>query len=219
MAETITLEAKDRAALGSANSRRLRRKGLVPAVLYGKKVANVNIALDAGAFNAALRHHSRILDLKLPDGKIEKAMIKEVQFDTFGDAVLHVDLGRIALDEKVEIRVPLKYTGDPKGVAAGGHLEIVLHEATIECLAGNIPDDLRIDISHLELDGILRAKDVKALPEGVRLLEGAETVLCHVKPPQIEPEVVPGAAPEAAATEPEVIGKKKVEEEGEGEEK
>jgi large subunit ribosomal protein L25 len=218
MAETITLEAKERNALGSANSRRMRRDGLIPAVLYGKKVANVHLALDARAFDAAMRHHSRIFDVKLPNGTVEKAIIKEVQFDTFGDKVLHVDLGRIALDEKIEIKVALKFVGEPKGAAAGGHLEVVMHEATIECLAGAIPELIKIDVSQLELDQILRAKDVKDLPAGVKLVEDEDTVICHIKPAHVEPAVVPGAAPEAGAAEPEVIAKGKKEEEEEGEE-
>jgi large subunit ribosomal protein L25 len=216
--QTVTLEAKDRASLGTSNSRRLRRDGLIPAVLYGKKQPNVHITLDAEAFDAAVRHHSRVLDLKLPGGTMEKAIIKEVQWDTFGDEVLHVDLGRIALDDKIHIRVPLRFTGDPKGVAAGGHLEVQIHEPMIECLAGAIPEDIRIDVSHLELDQIMRVRDVKGLPAGVKLLQLEDAVVCHVKPPHIEvlPEV---AAPEAAAAaaEPEVIAKGKKEEEGEGE--
>src|SRR5688572_16653528 len=99
MAETLTLEAKDRATLGTSNSRRLRRQGLIPAVLYGKKQDNLNLVVSASAFDAILRHHGRILDVKLPDGKMQKAILKEVQWDTFGDAVLHVDLGRVALDD------------------------------------------------------------------------------------------------------------------------
>lgn len=218
MAQTITLEAKDRTALGTSNSRRMRRDGLIPAVLYGKKVANVHIALDAAAVDSALRHHTRIVDVKLPNGATEKAIIKDVQWDTFGDEVLHLDLGRVSLDERIELKVALKFVGDPKGVAAGGHLEVVLHEALVECLALEIPEDIRVDVSHLELDQILRVKDMK-VPAGVKMLEDQDAVVCHVKPPHIVPEAVPGAAPEAAAaTEPEVISKGKKEEE-EGEEK
>jgi large subunit ribosomal protein L25 len=217
MAQTITLEAKDRSSLGTANSRRLRRDGLIPAVLYGKKVANVHLALDAVAFDAAVRHHTRILDVKLPTGSVEKAIIKEVQWDTFGDEVLHVDLGRIALDEKIEIKVPLRFFGDAKGVAAGGHLEVQLHEGMVECLAGNIPDEIRVDIAHMELDQIMRVKDMPALPAGVRMLEGTEAVVCHVKPPHIEAEPLAPVAAEPGAAEPEVIAKGKKEEEGEGE--
>jgi large subunit ribosomal protein L25 len=218
MAQTITLEAKERSGLGTSNSRRLRRDGLIPAVLYGKKVANRNLVLDATAIDAAVRHHSRIIDVKLPNGSVEKAIIKEVQWDTFGDEILHVDLGRIALDDKIHVKVAFKFVGDPKGVAAGGHLEVGLHEAMIECLAGNIPDEIRVDISPLELDQILRVKDLVNLPQGVKVLEHEEAVVAHVKAPHAEAEAPPAAA-EAGAAEPEVIAKGKKEEEGEGEEK
>jgi len=216
--QTVTLEAKDRANMGTSNSRRMRRDGLIPAVLYGKKLANVHLALDAEAFDAAVRHHSRILDLKMPAGTTEKAIIKEVQWDTFGEEVLHVDLGRIALDDKIQIRVPLRFTGDPKGVAAGGHLEVQMHEPMVECLAGAIPDEIKIDVSHLELDQIMRVKDVTGLPAGVKLHEHENAVVCHCKPPHIEEVPLAGAPAEGAAatgTEPEVITKGKKEEEGE----
>lgn len=215
MADTITLEAKDRATLGTSNSRRLRRKGLIPAVLYGKKQANVNLVVDAAAFDAVRRHHSRILDVKLPSGEMQKAMIKELQWDTFGDEVLHIDLGRVALDDKIHLKIELKFTGEPKGLAAGGHLEVHMHEAEIECLAGSIPDHIKVDVAHLELDQVLRVKDMK-LPAGVKMLEDENNAVAGVKLALVEEAPAAGAAPgaEAAPTEPEVISKGKKEEEG-----
>ncbi len=214
MAETITLEAKDRASLGTANSRRLRRSGMIPTVLYGKKVANVNLAVDAAAFAAVVRHHGRILDVKLPGGSVEKAILKEVQWDTFGEEVLHIDLGRVALDDKIQLKVELKFSGEPKGIAAGGHLEVHMHEAMIECLAGAIPDSIKIDVAHLELDQVIRVKEL-TLPKGVKILEHEETAVAGCKLIRIEeiaPAVLTGAEP--VATEPEVIAKGKKEEEG-----
>ncbi|HVY60898.1 MAG TPA: 50S ribosomal protein L25 [Planctomycetota bacterium] len=213
--ETLTLEAKDRGTLGTANSRRLRRDGLIPAVLYGKKVANLNLAVDRDAFASVMRHHGRILDVKLPDGKVEKAILKEIQWDTFGEEVLHIDLGRVALDDKIHLKVGLRFSGDPKGVAAGGHLEVHMHEAMIECLAGAIPDVIKIDVAHLDLDQVMRVKDVP-LPHGVKILEHAEAAVAGVKMAHLE-ELVPGApagAEAAGGAEPEVIAKGKKEEEG-----
>lgn len=217
MSLTFTLEAVDRASLGTANSRRLRRDGLIPAVIYGKKLENLNVAFGREQFETAIRQHTRILDVKLPGGKVEKAILKEVQWDTFGDEVLHVDLGRVALDDRIQLSIALRFAGDPKGVAAGGHLEVYLHEARIECLAGSIPESLKIEVSHLELDQVMRVRDV-TVPEGVRLLEDAETAVASVK--KALEEFAPAAAPaEAGAAEPEVIAKGKKEEEGAEEEK
>jgi large subunit ribosomal protein L25 len=212
--QTLTLEASERALLGTSNSRRLRRTGLVPAVLYGKKQPNVNFAVSRDALENVLRHHGRILDVKLAGGKTEKAILKEVQWDTFGEHVLHIDLGRVALDDKIHLKVPLKFAGDPKGLAAGGHLEIHLHEAHIECLAGDIPEFIKVDVSGLELDQQLRAKDVP-MPKGMRLLEHEDVAVAGVK--AVREEVLVAAAPVegAAAAEPEVIAKGKKEEEGE----
>ena len=215
--KTITLEVKDRSTLGTSNSRRLRRDGLIPANLYGKKQDNLNLVVSREAFDAVIRQHGRLLDLKLPGGTTEKAMIKEVQWDTFGDMVLHIDLGRVSLTDKIHVKVELKFTGDAKGLSQGGHLDIHMHEATIECMAGNIPDAIRIDVSSLELDQQLRVKDLK-LPEGVKVLEDEGLAVVGVKKILLEELPVPGAAPtEAGATEPEVITKGKKDEEGEGE--
>jgi large subunit ribosomal protein L25 len=219
MAQTLTLDAQDRATLGTSNSRRLRRKGLIPAVLYGKKLDNVNLAIDAAAFQAILRHHGRILDVKLPTGEMQKAMIKELQWDTFGDEVLHVDLGRVSLDDKIHLKIELKFVGEPKGLAAGGHLEVHMHEAMIECLAGSIPENIKVDVAHLELDQVLRVKDMK-LPAGVKMLEDDNNAVAGVKVALVEEAPAVAAAPEATGTEPEVITKGKKEEEGaEAEEK
>lgn len=213
--QTLTLEAQDRASLGTSNSRRLRRGGLIPAVLYGKKIENANLAVSAEAFATILRHHGRILDLKLPSGKTEKAIVKEVQWDTFGEEVLHIDLGRVALDDKIQLKIELKLSGEPKGKAAGGHLEVHLHEATIECLAGAIPDHIKIDVAHLELDQVMRVKDVP-LPPGVKILEHEEAAVASCKMIFVEEMPAPGAAAAApGAIEPELITKGKKEEEGE----
>jgi large subunit ribosomal protein L25 len=217
--QTISLEAQDRSTLGTSNTRRLRRQGLIPAVLYGKKLENLNLAVSREAFDAVMRHHGRLLDVKLPGGKTEKAMIKEVQWDTYGDEVLHVDLGRVALTDKIHIKVELKFIGEAKGLSQGGHLDIHIHEAMIECLAGNIPDQIRVDVSAIELDQQLRVKDLAGkLPEGVRIMEDENVAVVGVKMIHLEELPVAGAAPtEAGATEPEVITKGKKDEEGEAE--
>lgn len=218
---TITLEAQSRAALGSASSRRLRRQGLIPAVLYGKKVDNVNLVVDGEAFESVLRQHGRILDVKLPDGTLEKAMIREVQYDPFGDEVLHVDFSRIALDEKIKLPIEIEYKGEAKGTKTGGIFEVSVHSLEVECLAGNIPEKIVVDVSELDIDQVLRVKDVKS-PEGARLLADPETAIARVAPPRLEEEVAAPAvaAAEAGAAEPEVIAKgKKEEEEGEAAEK
>lgn len=212
--KTLTLEATERTNLGTSNARRLRRGGLIPVVLYGKKQPNVNFSVTREALDDVLRSHGRILDIKLPAGTTEKAILKEIQWDTYGEHVYHVDLGRVALDDKIALKVHLKFTGEPKGLAAGGHLEIHLHEANIECLAGDIPDFIKVDVAHLELDDQIRVKDL-VLPKGTRMLENEEIAVAGVKAVHVE-EVVVAAPVEGAAagTEPEVITKGKKDEEG-----
>ena len=218
MAETITLEARERVGFGTANSRRLRREGLIPAVLYGKKIGNLNLVVERRAFESVMRHRGRILDVRLPDGRVEKAIIKEVQFDPFGEEVLHVDFGRVALDEKIEVKVGLKLVGEPKGTAASGHLDVALYELRVECLAGNIPEAVKFDVSNLQLDQFVRVRDLAA-PEGARILDDPETVVLHLAPAREVEEIAAPAPAEVGAAEPEVIAKgKKVEKAVEAEE-
>jgi len=210
--QTLSLEATDRTALGSSNTRRLRRTGMVPAVLYGKKQANVHFAVKREAIESVLRHHGRILDVKIA-GKTEKAILKEVQWDTFGEHILHIDLGRVALDDKIHLKVPLKFTGDPKGLAQGGHLEVHMHEAHIECLAGDIPEFIKVDVAHLELDQQVRVKDIK-MPAGSRILDQDEAAVAGVKAAHIEDAPAGADGAPAGGVEPEVITKGKKDEEG-----
>ncbi|GIW70981.1 MAG: 50S ribosomal protein L25 [Planctomycetota bacterium] len=215
MAEVYTLEAALRDQLGSAHSRRLRRAGRVPAVLYGKKQDNLHLSLDAARFADALRHHTRILAVALPDGRTEQAVIKEVQWDELTDQVLHVDLARVDLKERIEVEVDLRFVGESRGVAQGGTLEVQLHALTIECEAGAIPDEIRVDVSGLGLDEELRVRDL-VLPPGVEVLHEADELVCSVSPPRAAEEEEAAAAatpPQAAGAEPELITRPKREEE------
>ncbi|RME74760.1 MAG: 50S ribosomal protein L25 [Planctomycetota bacterium] len=207
--EMLVLEAEIREALGSANARRLRRSGRTPAVLYGKKKDNVHLSLDTRAFADVLRHHARVLTVKLPDGSSEPAVVKEIAWDELTDEILHVDLTRVDLDERIHLEVGIELVGDAKGVLQGGMLQQLLHEIEIECRADAIPEALKVDISELGIDDVLRVADLP-LPDGVRALRDADELVLHVLPPK-RGEVVEEAE---AASEPERIGKPKETDEG-----
>jgi large subunit ribosomal protein L25 len=208
------LHVQKRKALGKRNNVRLRRKGRLPAVLYGHGEEAVSLTLAADEFEASLRHGAKVVDL---DGDASgKALLQDVQWDTFFQQVLHVDLLRVRAGERVTIEVPVELRGEAPGSREGGVIEQPIHSIEIEVALDVIPDKLHLNINHLEIDGHLTAKDIEDLPEGAKILSDEDAVIVQCVPPAVEEEEAP--AEEAAAGEPEVIGKGKEEEE-EGEEK
>jgi large subunit ribosomal protein L25 len=209
MAESVLLVSKPRQSQGTHAARRLRREGLIPAVVYGHKEKVLSITLARDDLMKALRHGARVVDLQA-DGKQEKALIREVQYDHLGQEVLHVDFARVSADERITIQVPVELRGTAPGVTAGGLLDQPLHVLEVECLALQVPESIRVNIGELQIEGVIHVKDLK-LPEGVKAMADPDAVVVHVKPPQVEAEAP--AAPAAETAEPEVIGRKAAEEE------
>jgi len=208
MLEKLNVEIRE--ARGKRNARRMRNAGRIPAVLYGHKQATVSLSVEAEQVEAALRHGSRVVDLT---GQLtEQAFIRELQWDTWGKEVVHVDLMRISAHEKVEVRVPVQLRGESPGVKAGGVIEHHIHELDIECEATSIPEKVEVNINHLELDQSITVGDLK-LPATVRALDDPLTVVVHCGLPAEAAEEEEVAAP--GEIEPEVIGRKKAEEEEE----
>ncbi|MFN4261714.1 MAG: 50S ribosomal protein L25 [Gemmataceae bacterium] len=205
MAETVELVAQVRQEHGSQAMRRLRRQGKLPAVLYGHKEETVSLTLPKDDVVKALRHGVRVLDLKT-NGTIQKALIREIQWDYLGKEILHVDFYRISADERVVVTVPLELRGTAPGVAGGGILEQPLHHVEIECLALNMPESIRVNIGNLQLNDVLHIRDL-TLPPGVKVLAEEDAVVVQIKPPQEEEEEA------AAVVEPELIRKPEKEEE------
>jgi large subunit ribosomal protein L25 len=205
MAESIQVQVREQ--LGKRNNRRLRRGGAVPAVLYGHGLENLNLAIPAEQLDAAVRHGSRLVNLA---GAVnDRAFIRDLQWDTFGLHVVHVDLTRVSEHEMVEVEVPVELRGEAPGVREGGVISHLIHELTIECEVTAIPDKIHVNINHLKLEGKITIADLE-LPPGVRVDADPEDIVveCVVPAAEVEEEVAEGAA------EPEVIGRKK-EEEGE----
>ena len=205
--QSIQLKAEPRSALGSRANKRLRDSGFVPAVVYGHKEAVVPVTLPKKEISTHLAKGAHVFDLSL-DGKSEKVLVKEVQYDHLGKDVLHVDFARVSLDEKVEVTVPLELKGEPKGEKDGGVLQQILNELHVECLVTDIPDRIVHNVSEMALNDVVHVKDLK-LPAGVRVLQDAEQIVAQVKEIK-EEEAAPAAAVEGEA-EPEIIGKKKEE--------
>jgi large subunit ribosomal protein L25 len=212
MAEQMLVELRDQR--GKLNNRRLRRSGKIPAVLYGHGKENVSLGVSAEALSVALRHGSRLVDLT---GAVsESAFIRDMQWDTWGTHVLHVDFTRISADEVVEVALIIELRGEAPGVREGGVVDQLIHDVEISCPAGSIPEKLQVNINHLKLEDKITLAELQ-IPQGAKLLvEDLEAIVVQCIVPQELPEE--GAA-EAVAGEPEVIGAKKEEEGEEKEEK
>jgi large subunit ribosomal protein L25 len=177
-AKTDVLHVELRDKTGTLATNKLRRTGKVPAVLYGHGQPSQHLAINAVEVKTLLRHHGKAVTL---DGAVQDtALVSDVQFDCLGIDVLHLDLIRVNLQEKVTVTVPVHLTGDSVGVRGGGVLLENVHEVEIECLAGSIPEFVTIDVSGLEIGAHMVAGDIK-LPSGVSLLTASETVIAHVE--------------------------------------
>lgn len=205
--QSIQIAAEPRAALGSRANKRLRDTGKVPGVVYGHKEAVVPVTLPRKELVNHLNKGAHVFDLAL-DGKAEKVLVKEVQYDHLGIEVIHVDFARVSLDEKVEVTVPLELKGTPKGEDDGGVLQQIMSELEVECLVTDIPSVIVHNVTEMKLDDVLHIKDLK-LPPGVRAMQDEDQVVAQLK--AVEEEVTAPAAAEGEA-EPEVIGRKEGEE-------
>jgi len=213
MAETLVLATKKREGEnGTRAARHLRKHGEIPAVIYGHKQDTVSVTLATEDLTRAIRHGARVVDLQTTAG-VETAQIVELQYDHLGKEILHVDFKRVSRDERIKIDVRVELRGIAPGVSGGGVLDQPLHTLEIECLAIAIPDSIRVSIAELQLGNSIHVKDVKA-PEGVTILSDPDAIVVQVTAPVAEPE--PGAEAAPTSVEPEVIGRKP--EEGEGEE-
>ena len=196
------LEVEKREQTGSAASRRLRLGGLVPAVLYGHGQENQHLAVPLSDVKALVRNHGKMVELK---GAIkDTALVSDMQWDPMGIEVLHMDLIRVNLSEKVEVTVAIQTHGDPVGVHEGGILLENLHNVEIRCPAGSIPDSVRLNITDIHVGEHRTAGDLE-LPDGVELVTPADAIVAHIEAPRKEDESEEGAADIGA--EPEVIAK------------
>ncbi len=210
--ERISLIAVLRPETGKNAVKRVRKAGLVPAVLYGGNRAPVPLAIDRRALLGALHTEAGrnvLIDLQVKRNGEEVSdtvMIAEIQHDHLRRQVLHVDLHQISLTEKIEVRIPIVLAGVPEGVAdGGGILEQHLRELVVRCLPTAIPEHVTANVQGLRLGGSLHVRDL-APAEGVEIVTTPEGVIAAVVAPK-EEEVAAPAEAAAAPAEPELVGK------------
>jgi large subunit ribosomal protein L25 len=220
MRKEITVVAEARLTRGKNEARRLRVRGLAPAVLYGSDGPSVAVSVNPKDVNKILHSntgHNTIFNLTVQDGEATPVMIVDWLTDPVRENLLHVDLKRIDLTKLIAVKVRVHTTGEPKGVKLqGGLLEIIGREIEIECLPDDIPELYTMDVTELMIGQNLRAGDIP-LGDSVKLVSSPELVIAHVVTLKAEEAPVADAAA-ATPAEPEVIKKgKKEEDEAEAE--
>lgn len=209
MVELLTLSVERRETVGKRRNRRLRESGKTPAVLYGHKKEVVNLSVATELIDAALRHGSRFVKL---DGAVnERAFIKDVQWNTWGDVVLHVDFTRVSEHERVQLSVPVVLRGEAAGLKDGGVVKQHLHKIEIETEPTSSPEQIVVHINDLGFNQQIHVSDIEA-PEGVKILADPETLVVECSEQVVVEET---AEAPAEGEEPEVVGRKKADEEEE----
>ena len=209
----LVVEAEVRDSFGKNASRRLRVQGRIPGVVYGQGLQTIAVMVDPKELRSILHSESgqnTIFKLSI-DGDSRDVLIKDYQLDPVLGGMVHADFQAITMDRVMLFEVPVEVVGTPEGVKEGGVLDLVLREVRVECLPGNVPDRIHVDVADLEIGDSIRVERLQVDTSKVTVVSEPEFVVVTVVPPHVEkaPEVVAEEEPEL---EPEVIKKGKPEE-------
>lgn len=206
--DTTTLSASSREAEGSRATRRLRRSGRIPGVVYGGGEESLAFDVDARDLRLALSGGGAVIELTLEGGRAEAVVLKDEQRHPVNSATMHVDFLRVDLNKPIQATTVLDLTGtdDAPGVKEGGVLEHVTHELNIEALPAAIPDAITHDVSAMEINETVMLSAV-TVPEGVTLLDDLEeTVVATLSPPRLQTEEEEGIEEETGVVGEEAEG-------------
>jgi large subunit ribosomal protein L25 len=215
--QIASIQGETRKPGGRHANNRLRKRGLVPAVIYGHGLPPETVALSQRDLLRALEHAQHVIRLSI-DKRGTQYLLKDVQYDHLQHRPIHADLMRVDPGERVTVNVGIEFRGEPKGVHEGGELIQVLTDLDVECPLLNIPEMLRLKIDHLGVGEALHVRDIE-LPEGVITRHNPDDVVATVRAKRgaaVEEEEAEELVEEAGA-EPEVIGRAAKEEGSEGE--
>jgi large subunit ribosomal protein L25 len=218
--KSVPLNAFPRSLARRNGARKLRSEGRIPAVIYGRGTKPQNVEVNSRELGELIVHsvsENLLVDLAVKDDAKPKrlALVQEVQHHPLSGKVLHVDFHEVSPTEKVTIQVPVETVGEAAGVKnSGGVLEHVLFKLTVRALPKDLPEQILIDVTNLELNKTIHIGEVKA-PEGVEIMGGKNIPVVSVAVPRAEEEAAPAEGAAAAAGDVEMIKEKK---EGEGEE-
>ncbi len=228
--EKVHLDCLLREEIGRSKINVLRRNGFVPAIVYGQGDSPLPVKLSRSQLIKFMHAHhggeNMVITLvisgdeKKKSAKQEKSvLIKDIQYEPVKDYILHIDFNQISLTKAIEVKIPIEAKGESQGVKQeGGVLNHILWELEVECLPTMIPEKIEVDVTNMIIGDDIHVKDL-VVPEGVKVLSDAESMVFTLTPPKKE-EIVEEVPEGEAATEPEVIKKEKAEgEEGTEEEK
>lgn len=203
-----TLKASTGRQLGSRASRRLRREGQVPAVVYGRGAEPKHVAVDHHDLSVAFHTDAGfnvLINLEIDDSAGIPTLVRVIDRHPYRPLFRHVDFVQVSLTEKVQAEVSLHFVGNPPGVKEGGILSPIKNEVEIEALPSEIPAFIEVDVSHLNINDDIRVRDLPAL-EGVAILDDPEDLLVTVTTPVAEVEEVPEVEETAEGAETEESG-------------
>ena len=208
------LSVVERTNLGSGASRKARREGRIPGVIYGHGMKSKSFLIPEGEWLKLAKHGNiHLVELKSENGDVLNAIVKEVQFDYLSNKTVHIDFLEVKMDQLITTSVDVIGHGTPVGIIQGGVLEQILHKIEVRCLPKDIPEIIDIEITGIELEKAICVKDIK-LPEGVTAASNLDSVVFHVIKLRIEEEATATAAEGAVAAgaegavEPELVGTK-----------
>ncbi len=202
-----------RETMGTGNAKRARKSGEIPGVIYGEGKQTEHLFINARDFSRLVSREGmgRLIDLKIQKGKnAEKAnvLIKGLQRHPVQGSIIHVDFLRVAMDQLVTVKVPLRVANDEKKTRDGGIIELLLHELEVSCLPGNIPDGIQIQVADLATGDKIYIKDLE-LGKGVEAVTPLEEIVVQAVAPAVAVETE--TTEEPAAEEPEMVKEKKAE--------
>ncbi len=186
----LVVEAEPRTELGKNANRRLRASGLIPGVIYGRSTESISVSVNPKKIFSIIHSdtgQNTIFKLELNSEKLN-VLIRDLQIDPVRGHLLHADFQTIAMDETRVFEIPLDPQGEAEGVKEGGILDIVVREIEVECLPTDVPDQIQIDVSALDIGDALRVSDLTFESDKVSILSSPELVLLTVTPPKVEIE-------------------------------
>ena len=220
----LTLKAKLREKTGKGYARKLRREGMIPAILYGHHLkGSISLEVERKELKDIMSHrspHEQILTLDIVNQKANKkweVIVKSTQKNWLKGGVQHIDFLQVTRGEKLTTTVPLSFVGKTRGEKIGGIVEHLVREVEVECVPRDIPPVIEVDVTLLGIGDSLRVRDLKVSPE-VKVITHLEEIVVSVISPARE-EVVVTEEEKVSPEEVEVVGEKKEEEEGETEKK
>jgi large subunit ribosomal protein L25 len=214
--ERPLLSAEIREGVGKGKARKLRAKGLIPAIFYSPRSQSIPLVIDSKEFVKTLQTEAGenvLIDLNIRKGDQADrrvVMVKEIQIDPLQRTTLHTDFYEVTMDEMVTVEVPIHLMGKPEGIKVGGILEQIRRVIQIQCLPGDIPKAINIDVSSLKIGDSIHIQDIQV--EKAKILSDSNYTIATVVPPAVEEKVVEEVVAEVTE-EAEVKEKEKEEEE------